>query len=87
MQGYTLTISVQYHPRGPSWWNKAIKRKRAYRLTKVKSCFCGMIAYALNHTEYTDDYRKADKPISLGAESPYAAQVSLEFEIISASAF
>lgn len=42
-----------------------IKREKAYRLTKVKLCFCvdGMIAYALNHREYADDYSKADKQL------------------------
>lgn len=44
----------------------AIKREKAYRLTKAKLCFCvdGMTAYALNHREHTDDNRKADKKIS-----------------------
>lgn len=44
----------------------SIKREKAYRLTKVKLCFCvdGMIAYALNHRGYADDYSKAEKQIS-----------------------
>lgn len=50
----------------------AIKREKAYRLTKVKLCFCvdGMIAYALNHREYADDYSKVDKQIPLENRMP-----------------
>lgn len=59
----------------------AIKREKAYRLTKAKLCFCvdGMTAYALNHREHTDDNRKADKKIS-SVRKQNANEISIYYQ-------